>query len=168
MDRTDDIIRYSDVLIALRRIIRATDLHAKRLAKETGLTPPQLLILQTLDRSGNTTIGEVAAARNLTQATVTTIVDRMERRGLVVRQRNQQDKRKVNIVLTEEGQKILDDAPTILQDRLAEKFAKLKDWEQSYILSALQRVATIMDAEEIDASPVLDLGAIDRMGTGNS
>ena len=85
-----------EVLIALRRVIRATDLHSKYLAKTTGLTAPQILLLQTLRDKGQVTIGELAQEMSLSQATVTTILDRLEKRGLVYRQRSQTDKRKVH------------------------------------------------------------------------
>ena len=90
-----------EVLIALRRVIRATDLHSKYLAKTTGLTAPQILLLQTLRDKGQVTIGELAQEMSLSQATVTTILDRLEKRGLVYRQRSQTDKRKVHAYLTE-------------------------------------------------------------------
>lgn len=153
---------HEDILVSLRRIIRAADLSSKRLAKETGLTAPQLLLLQAIDRMPDATIGALAKDINLTQATVTAIIDRMERRRLVRRKRNAADKRKVNVLITPQGRKILAKAPTILQDRFLERFGDLEDWERTYIIGALQRVAHMMDAEDIDASPVLDVGAIDR------
>lgn len=54
-------------------------------------------------------------------------------------------------------------APTPLQEEFMDRFSRLQDWEQSQILSSLQRVAAMMNAGDIDASPVLDLGAIDRI-----
>ena len=64
-----------EVLISLRRVIRATDLHSKYLAKTTGLTSPQLLLLKTVRSKGEVTIGELANDMSLSQATVTTILD---------------------------------------------------------------------------------------------
>ena len=84
-----------EVLVALRRVIRATDLHSKRLAKTTGLTSPQILLLQTIRQKGQVTIGELANEISLSQATVTTILDRLEKRKLVFRERSKEDKRKV-------------------------------------------------------------------------
>lgn len=153
---------YDDVLVALRRIIRATDLHSKRLSKTTGLTGPQLLILQSIRRSGPIAIGAVARNVNLSQATVTTILDRLEKRGLVRRVRSEQDKRRVNVSLTADGRRVIDGSPTPLQANFVERFKALEDWERGLIIAALQRVAQMMDAEDIDASPYLDIGAIDR------
>ena len=171
--------RLDDVLIALRRIMRATDLYSRRLSKEVGLTAPQLLILQSIDARGELTMGQIASDVSLSQATVTTILDRLEKRNLLTRERGETDKRRVYARLTEEGSAVVAKAPTPLQEEFTHRFSQLKEWEQSLILSSLQRVASMMNAEDIDASPVLDVGAIDRhqsplelsrrsAGTGNS
>jgi DNA-binding MarR family transcriptional regulator len=150
------------VLIALRRIIRATDFNAKALARETGLTTSQLLVLQLLENEATMTIGEIARHVNLSQATVTIIVDRLEERGLVARRRGKQDRRQVFAALTVLGKEIVGHAPKLLQTVFVENFGKLADWEQTYILSAVERVAHLMNAASLDASPVLDIGAVDR------
>ncbi len=154
-----------EVLVALRRVIRATDLHSKYLAKTTGLTAPQILLLQTIRDKGEVTIGELANEMSLSQATVTTILDRLEKRGLVFRERSKEDKRKVHAYLTDEAFETLRDAPIPLQDQFARQFGDLQEWEQTMIISSLQRVAQMMDAHHIDASPVLDIGILDRHGT---
>ena len=153
---------YDRLLTALRRIIRVTDLNAKKLAKETGLTPPQFLILQALDGAGALSIGAIATEINLSQATVTSIVDRMEARGVVTRRRNEKDRRVVNVDLTTEGRDLLDQAPKLLQDRLQDRFNGLKDWEKGFLISALDRMSDLLGAEEVDAAPILDVGSMDR------
>lgn len=151
-----------EVLVALRRVIRATDLHSKYLAKTTGLTAPQILLLQTLRDRGQVTIGELAKDMSLSQATVTTIIDRLEKRELVYRQRSERDKRKVHACLTERAFDILKSAPIPLQEQFTREFGRLQEWEQTMIISSLNRVAQMMDAQHIDASPVLDVGLLDR------
>lgn len=158
----------NEVLIALRRVIRATDLHSKHLAKTTGLTAPQILLLQTVRDKGEVTIGELANDISLSQATVTSILDRLEKRNLVYRVRSTEDKRKVHAYLTEAGAKTLQDAPMPLQDQFTHQFNNLEQWEQTMIIASLQRIAHMMDAEHIDASPVLDVGVIDRQEQKNS
>ena len=157
--------RHDEVLIALRKIIRATDLYSRRLSKEAGLTAPQLLILQAVSEHGEMTMGDIANEVSLSQATVTTILDRLEKRALLVRRRGDQDKRRVYAQLTGDGAELLSRAPTPLQEEFMEQFEKLREWEQSLILSSLQRVASMMNAEDLDASPVLDVGAMDRLQT---
>lgn len=154
--------KIEEVLVALRRVIRATDLHSKRLVKTANVTGPQLLLLQILHNKGDMTISELSRDMSLSQATVTTILDRLEKRELVTRVRSQQDKRKVYPQLTHKGGKVLEQAPTALQDNFVRKFKALSDWEQGMIIASLQRIAEMMDAHHIDASPFLDVGALDR------
>ena len=154
-----------EVLVALRRVIRATDLHSKHLAKTTGLTAPQILLLQTIRDKGEVTISELANKVSLSQATVTSILDRLEKRSLVYRERSKEDKRKVHAYLTDEAMEVLKEAPIPLQEHFARQFSDLQDWEQTMIISSLQRVAQMMDAQHIDASPVLDIGLLDRQST---
>ena len=158
--KDDDNIE--EVLIALRRVTRAVDLHSKHLMKNSGLTAPQMLILQTLRDQGDAIISDIAKQVSLSQATVTSIIDRLEKRQLVVRERSSQDKRKVFACLTEQGAEIIRNAPTPLQQYFKRQFRDLQDWEQMQIISSLQRVAQMMDAQHIDAAPLLDVGAIDR------
>ena len=150
------------VLIALRKVIRATDLHSKYLAKNTGLTTAQLLILQSIQNMGEVSIGEISKKISLSQATVTSILDRLADKGLVYRERSTEDKRKVHAYLTEDAVALIKDAPAPLQEQFTKQFEALNDWEQSMMISSLQRIAQMMDAEDIDASPVLDVGILDR------
>jgi len=154
--------RIEEVLTALRRVIRATDLHSKHLAKTSGLTAPQILMLQAIHKLEGGTIGKLAAEVSLSQATVTSILDRLEKRELVMRERSSVDKRKVHARLTERGLETLRDAPMPLQAQFTRQFNDLHEWEQTMIIAALQRVAYMMDAQYIDASPVLDVGTLDR------
>ena len=154
--------RVDEVLVALRRIIRATDLHSKQLAKNTGLTAPQMLLLQTLRNKGEETVGELAKEMNLSQATVTTILDRLEKKSLIVRERATNDRRKVMVYLSDSALDILKDAPIPLQEQFTRQFNDLQDWEQLMIITSLGRIAHMMDAQHIDASPVLDVGTLDR------
>ena len=157
--------RMEEVLVALRRVIRATDLHSKHLAKTTGLTAPQILLLQTIRDKGEVTIGVLAHEMSLSQATVTSILDRLEKRALIYRERSKEDKRKVHAYLTDQAAEVLKEAPIPLQEHFTRQFADLQEWEQTMIISSLQRVAQMMDAQHIDASPVLDVGLLDRQST---
>lgn len=155
----DDI---GQVLTAIRRLIRATDLHSRKITRMAGLTSSQLILLKMVRDVVGATIGELAIRISLSQATVTTILDRLEQEGLVKRERSEQDRRKVFVRLTEEGLGVLERAPEPLQETFVRQFSALKDWERSMILASLQRVAEMMDAEDIDAAPLLDVGSLDR------
>lgn len=157
-----DINLEQQVLISIRQIIRATDLYSKQLSKKAGLTAPQLLILQSIRELGAISISKLSAEVSLSQATVTTIIDRLESRGLVARHRSTKDKRVVHATLTDQGEEMLSAAPTPLQDVFSHRFTELEEWEKSMIVAALQRVASMMNAEKIDASPMLHVGVADE------
>ncbi len=151
---------YEEVLVAIRQIIRGIDLHSRKLNKSTGLTGPQLVILQELEKGGeNYTIRQLSQMVNLSQATVTTILDRLEAKGLVVRQRSTIDKRKVHVLLTDKGNELLSDSPTALQEEFITKFQSLESWEQNLLLSSVQRIAQMMNAEKLDAAPYLEVSS---------
>ena len=144
-----------DVLVSLRRIIQAFDLHSRYLLLNYGLTGPQLVILQELSRNGEVSIGELAKAVSLGQATVTGIIDRLEKRGLVMRRRSEKDKRRVLVHTTKSCKTIIKAAPPPLQKTFVDQFNYLLDWEQNMIVSALQRIVSMVDASQIKAAPLL-------------
>lgn len=146
------------MLIALRRVIRAVDLHSRSLMQSHGLTSPQAMLLREVVLSERLTAGDLARRVSLSQATVTDIVKRLESRGLLQRTRDTDDKRRVLIHATPQGAQVFASAPPLLQETFVERFAALRDWEQTLLLSAVQRVAELMDAAELDASPVLASG----------
>ena len=148
------------VVVALRRIIRAIDLRSRVLVTRYGLTGPQLTVLKELSSHDGVIVGQLTRAIHLSQATVTGILDRLAKRKLIRRQRSDQDKRRVQVWLTEAGKQMLIDAPPLLQEEFTDEFGKLEDWEQSQILSALQRVVSMMEAKHIDATPILTTGPV--------
>ncbi len=149
-----------DVLVALRRIMRAIDLHSRHLMQQHGVSGPQLVILQELAHIGEAPIGTLAKAVSLSQATVTGIMDRLEKRDLVKRRRDENDKRRVLVEVTSEGKRLLLAAPPPLQESFVREFTQLEVWEQSLILSSLQRVVSMMEATELEATPMLASGTI--------
>jgi len=151
-----------EVLIALRQIIRATDLHSKQLMKASGLTIPQVLVMRAIDELGGVTVRRISEQVSLSQATVTTVIDRLASREMVVRERNAKDRRVVNARLTEKGSQALKEAPPLLQESFSQRYERLPHWEQTQILSALQRVAEMMDSRNLDAAPLLDVAAPNR------
>ncbi|MBU2893338.1 MarR family transcriptional regulator [Colwellia sp. D2M02] len=152
--------KYEELFTSLRKIIRAIDLRSKKLSKEAGITGPQLLILQELARVKGITAKDVSANINLSQATVTSILDRLEGKLFIKRVRSESDRRRVALFLTPEGMSALISAPQPIEDSFIEKFSALKEWEQSQLLSSVERIAHMMDASEIDAAPVLNIGEL--------
>ena len=149
------------VMAALRRIIRAIDLHSRKLVKRFGLTGPQLVVLKELVDTPSRSVTELAAAVNLSQATVTGILDRLERKELIVRARDSKDRRRVIVAPTVAARQVLAGAPPLLQENFTKQFGALPDWHQTQILSSLQRIVALMEATEVEAGPILTTGPLD-------
>ena len=153
-----------EVLIAIRRIIQSIELHSRALVRQFGLTGPQLVILQELSRLGEISVGDLSKAVSLSQATVTGILERLAKRGLITRRRSQSDRRRVLVHATPQGKEILEQAPPLMQESFIRQFSNLRDWEQMMILSSLQRLVNMMDAKNFRAYPFLTTDPIDNEG----
>ncbi|NUH66846.1 MarR family transcriptional regulator [Sulfitobacter sp. S0837] len=152
--------RVDESLIALRRILRATELYARDLAQAAGVTPAQLRVLQIVGEKKDPTAKTLATQMGVSQATVTALVDKLVARGLVTRLTSSQDRRQTNITLTHEGEAVLEEAPDALQQRYVRAFADLADWEQAQLVSSLERVAAMLNVDSLDAAPVLATGEL--------
>ncbi len=154
--------RSDSALVALRRILRATEEHGRSLARASGLTPVQLRVLGLLAAEGYSTQKALAGQLRVSQATVSALIDRLEAKGLVRRDRSERDRRQTDLSLTAAGSAAVHAAPDPLQDRFVERFEALQDFEQAMIVAALERVAHLLDAGAMDAAALLDLGDIRR------
>ena len=149
-----------NVLIAIRRIIQSIDLHSKSLVKQFGLTGPQLTILKEISQSSEITASDLSRAISLSQATVTGVIDRLEKKGLISRRQSDRDRRRTLIEITSSGDLLLEPAPPLMQESFIRQFSEMQSWEQHMILSSLNRLVDMMGAKQILAAPMLTTGPI--------
>jgi DNA-binding MarR family transcriptional regulator len=143
------------VLKSLRRIIRAVDLYSRKLVAQTGVSGPQLICLRQLSVVGPMQTSHLAEAVNLSSATVCGILDRLEERGLVIRERQPDDRRRVLVSLSDSGRNTVADAPPALHDSFLFKLRALPAEQQQRIHSTFTNIVTMMAADELDAAPML-------------
>ena len=139
----------------MRRILRAVDIHSHQINSRFGITTPQLLCLHALEASGPLTLSELSKLLSLSSSTVLGIVDRLEAKNLIRRERLQADRRKVLLQISEEGLKVTRDAPSLLQKRFSISLAGLEESERLMLTGALERVVELMGVNNVDASPNL-------------
>jgi DNA-binding MarR family transcriptional regulator len=142
------------ILTALRRIIRAVDIHSRKLNDEVHVTAPQMLCLYCLDHEGPMTQSRLSGAVNLGVSTVNGIIDRLESKGLVTRERSREDRRKVFVTVTDAGHALTQAAPALLQDRLSRALQKLPASERIAIAESLERVVALMESEDNEDNQV--------------
>lgn len=108
MSRIPEVLKEQVDRIAEAIIYLYTE--SRRLTKDQaakfGLTGPQLTVVKILDELGDLSLSELSDRIRAQNSTVTGIVDRMEREGLVDRNRSSEDRRVVHIRLTDKGQKL--------------------------------------------------------------
>jgi DNA-binding MarR family transcriptional regulator len=143
------------ILTALRRINQAIDVWSRHLWRDYSLTAPQLATLREIISGNNVSPVALASALHLSQPTVTGILLRLERNGLIRRERSSTDRRSVLAVPTARGIELAEKAPPLLRDRFRQELKKIPQWQQTEILAVLQRVAEMMNAPEVGDSPFL-------------
>jgi DNA-binding MarR family transcriptional regulator len=131
------------ILRSLRRIMRAVDVHSRRLSAEYSITGPQVICLQTIHEDGPMTVTALAKLVHLSGSTVVGIIDRLEQKGWVLRERSRTDRRQILIHATDEGSELLQSVPSPLQDRLARGLAELTEKEQHALAAAIERLSLI-------------------------
>ncbi len=152
--------RLDNVLIALRQIQRQTEFASRKLAATAKLTPSQLKVLQCLQENGKLSAGAISDKINLKHATITSLLDRLEQSKMVSRERSTTDRRKVMVTLQSAGQDAILKAQDGLQEKFGARYKELDDWEQAMLVAALERISQLLDAADLDAAPILEVGEL--------
>lgn len=147
-----------NIVNSIRRIVRAIEMHSQDLITKVGLTSPQLSVLKAISQLDPATPTSVARHLSLSQSTVSGVLDRLYGKKLVKREDSSADKRLRRYRLTRAGKTLLDSSPPLLQESFLRNLRELEAWERTMLLSALQRTAWLMDAEELEAHPFLTSG----------
>lgn len=125
--------------------MRSMDISSRKLISARGLSIPQLLCLQHLKEFGPLTSGALATAMTLSPPTITGILDRLELRGMIYRERRPEDKRRVLVALTPAGRKLADAAPSSLEKQLGRALASLSKDERATIHDAVSQLEKMID-----------------------
>jgi DNA-binding MarR family transcriptional regulator len=158
-------MHVDEIVISLRKVVRALNLESKRTQKEVGISIPQLLCLKYLnqapDHKANTK--ELAKALNLNPSTISGIVSRLKRGGYIAHLPKRDDKRMTFITLTDEGAKLLQSAPPVFQQKLQERLSLMPTHEVVQLKRSLSLLTRVLDAEDFDASLLAGEGADDQV-----
>jgi DNA-binding MarR family transcriptional regulator len=150
-----DETEYGDEIVQLvRRIVRLSHVQSRRMVQRFGLTGPQLMCLQALFRAEELTPTALARAVELSPATVTGIVHRLEARGMVQRTRSQVDRRSSVLTLTDEARDTFATLPRSLESRFTERLRTLSEYEQASLINALRTLVDLM-VEDSQTTPEL-------------
>ncbi len=132
------------IFSALRKIINSVDIYSSKLKEKTGLNASQLSCLLVLKNSGSLPLTKLSKHVSLSPSMITSIVDQLEKRGLVARSRESNDRRVVNIALTEDGEKKAETSPPSFQQQFHNSLLSYNDEEKDEIYSGLSKLLSVI------------------------
>ena len=144
------------ILVSFRRIARAIELFSRELESRFDLTVSQLLCMRQILADGPQPPSELAKRIYLSQATVTGILNRLENRELIRRDRIGPDRRVVTVSLTDHGRKMVKAAPLPLQKHFYDRLNRLPAKQQEQITKVLAQVVEMMESHEDADTPSTD------------
>jgi DNA-binding MarR family transcriptional regulator len=125
-----------DEILALYHLIRRTSHPVHR----AEITPEQYWLLRLLRRKGELSVGELAEALGVTGSSVTTACKRLEKAGLVTRERQSDDERIVRVKLTTQGHEHVEAWRLRRRDIVAQWLIALESDEQEMLQHLLERL----------------------------
>jgi len=151
----------TEILIPIRKIVRSINLESKKIQKEYGVSIPQVLCLNYLQSCPHyqATQGEIRNFLNLNSSTISGIIDRLEKKGYLVRLPKFGDKRVVNISLTVTGDKLLSTMPSLLHEQLSKNLMQLDHEKLQNVKESLNTLIELLQIGELEASPLIAIDA---------
>ncbi len=148
--------RISETMQSLRRIFKAIQDYSQEVSNSFGITGPQLWALKIVSRHAGLALGDLSRKMYLHPSTVTGVIDRLESKGYVVRDRDSADRRVVKVNLTRAGQDLVANAPNPIQGKMIYGLMKLSENELNIIHESVKRLAEIGEAENVKVTFFFD------------
>jgi len=146
----------SETMDSLRRIFKAIGNYSQEISRSFGITAPQLWALKTIQQMGHPSLSELGKSMYLHPSTVTGLVDRLEKKGFVLRERDQKDRRVIKIQLTAKATALVKKSPNPIQGKMIHGLRRLKREELLSIFHSLKRLVEIMEAQNVRATFFFD------------
>ena len=151
------------IVRALRRILRQVELSSKELEAAHGVTAPQLLSLLVICEHDSTTQAELSRHILLSASTLVGVLDRLEGKGLILRQRDTVDRRRIYLVPTDKGRQVAATAPVPMHEQLVRGLTALAQQRRSALAEHLEELVDLLGAGNVDDAGVLATGPIPQL-----
>jgi MarR family transcriptional regulator, organic hydroperoxide resistance regulator len=151
-DGEDDRARRERAILGKFRVVfRAIQEHSRWVEKRCGVSAAQLWAMWEIQASPGLRVSELSAALSIQQSTASNLLDKLEHKGLVERQRGGRDQRVVRLYLTAAGRALVARAPHPAQGALMEALHRLPDAPLEELEHGLDRLAAAMGADPGEA-----------------
>jgi DNA-binding MarR family transcriptional regulator len=131
-------VARSEALAMLRALVGALSASARAVEQRTGVTNAQLFLLQQLASAGPCSLGELTELAHTQPSTVSLVIGRLQRAGLVTRVRAADDRRRAVIALTPAGRRLVRRAPTAPTARLLDAMHVLDERDATHLVRGLK------------------------------
>lgn len=145
-------IQRQTIVKQLRVVYRAVQAHSRSVEKACGLSSAQLWMLYEVSISDGIKVSELASILSIHRSTSSNMLDKLEKKNLIYRDRSKSDQRSVHIYITGEGKALLAKAPSPPQGQLSNTLAKLSDKELKNLETSLEPFINALHFEETGAS----------------
>jgi DNA-binding MarR family transcriptional regulator len=145
-----------ETMQSLRRISKALQNYSHEVSNQYGITGPQLWVLKTVFKNGSLPLGELSQKMYLHPSTITGVVDRLEKKGYVSRDRDRQDRRVVMVQLTPKGKRLVKRAPNPVQGKMIHGLRQLRKKKLDFILESVQTLVEMMEAQDLKVTFFFD------------
>lgn len=138
---------------SVRRIAQAIDVRSREIARLTGLTLPQLVVLQSIRAQGEVSTSAISRDVSMSPPTVVAVLDRLEARNMVARYRSTTDRRIVHARLTDQGREALTNAPGLLRNDALVRWSALPPEQKQALADSMEMLAALMTVEAPKRDP---------------
>lgn len=138
------------ILRKMKKIMFLLKQNADNEFKKVNLTEPQGMLIRCLAHNGEMRISDLSKKLDLSNSTVSGIVDRLEKNGFVKRERSKEDRRVVNISLNKDYKNITKNFLKKIHNKLEGMMCKESEEDLLAILNALEKLQSILSNEEMN------------------
>ena len=135
-------------MVSLRRIIRYLRITDREIETASGLSAAQLFVLATLADTPALSLGEIAKRALTDQSSVSTVVAKLTKTGLIARKASRKDRRRAELRLTAAGRRVLESSPSTPQQRLIDAMRAMPVARRAEIVRALQGLVEALGADK--------------------
>ena len=149
-------VAISEIMQSFRRIVEAIQDYSHEVSGKFGITGPQLWALKTISQNESLSLSDLSERMYLHPSTITGVIDRLEKKGYVTRNRDRVDRRVIYVQLTAEGRRLSKRAPNPAQGKMIYGLKKLRKGELNLIYGSVQELVKIMEVENVKVTFFFD------------
>lgn len=138
-----------------RIILRAMQAHSRFVEKQYGLSSAKLWMLRELHINPGIKVSRLAAVLAIHPSTCSNMLDKLEEKGFLYRERSRTDQRAVHLTLTEKGTKLLENAPKPAQDDINQALEQLSNENLTCLSGALSELVEKMSIKKAELKDIV-------------